>query len=962
MLRKVLGVVKEGLVKFFSMRFLIVLIMILCFSGVMIGRFFYLQILNADNYQEEYIEKIKDSLTLDATRGNIYDRNGKLLAYNRLTYSVVFSDIGTYRTHNQKNQAVLKFVELLQEQGETIESDVPLMLDENGKVVFTAVSEPTRKRFVRDLYGGKAAVEKLLKNKNIDVYELSAPEVYQYMIETYRVDKLTDANKQPVTLDDETTLNLLAVRYAMTASAYTRYKSIVISRNIQPATIAAITELSSYVDGLGIEDDSIRVYNDSIYFSHIIGYTGKASNEELEDLQTKDPAYEAGDIVGKTGIEALMEQELHGTKGSQQIYKDSVGRITEVIGTVDSTAGDDIYLTVDADMTIGIYHLLEQMIAGILVNYIVPYDYESDGTDEKPYIAVKNVYFQLINNNVISIDDLGREDASENEKKIYNEYSHRYRQVCNYLNEELYRSDPTPYEKLSDTYQEYMTFLYSDLLVKELKIVDTSLVNADDSTFRDWKAGKISLKEFLSYAIAHGWVDTSSFDNGDLYNSTDEAYELIINALAEEMERNSSFHKQVYKELIRSEVITGNELCMALFDQGILKEDPDSYEKLKNGNADTAFNFIVEKIRLLEITPAELALDPCSGAVVVTDVKTGEVLALVSYPSYDNNQMSGTVNPTYWNKVQNDLSTPLVCRATQTTIAPGSTFKMVSAIAGLEEGIVESDERVNCNGVFDLVKPNPTCWIGPTGHGNLTVRGALAQSCNVYFYNIGYQLSMVDGSFNAEQGLSVLSKYATMFGLDSTTGIEMNERKPTISFEEPVASAIGQGKNSYSTVQLSRYVTGLASGNLYEMTLVNRIENAAGETVYSHEPVIESKIELKDSTWRDVRSGMYGVTHYVDDTVGTVSSHLSDCVVDVAGKTGTAQENKFRSEHAQFVSYAPYEDPEISVTITIPNGYASGNCAFLATEVYNYIYDEITLEEILAQHAYSISNHEETSD
>lgn len=942
-------------------RLLPLFLVITLLLSALIYRLFQLQIIEADSYQEEYISKIEDTIVLEATRGNIYDRNGKLLAYNELTYSVTFQDVDAYTTQRAKNNAVLEIVRLLDEYGETIVSDIPIGVDEDGRLQFTASSDSSLRRFIRELYGTDK-ISSMLETDGIDAYEQTAEEVFEYLREYYYFSSWKDENGELVEVDYETQLKVLAIRYSLTQSAYTKYQAVTVATNVSTATVAAVMEHSAYIEGLGVEEDSTRVYADSIYFSHIIGYTGKASAEDLETLQESDESYSIGDIVGRTGIESVMELELHGTKGSQEIYKDSQGRILEVISTEEPTVGNDVYLTIDSDMQIGIYHLLEQMIAGILVNYIVSYDYVADGSDSKPPIPVKDVYFALIDNNVLSISDFDGETAGASERQMYAEFSNRLETVSDTVYAELTSASPTAYEDLPDAYQDYMTYIYSNILITSLGIIDAGAVDTEAETYLAWKSGAISLRELIYYAINVGWIDTASLSSEELYSSTDEIYEQIVAAVMDELQNTTAFHKKIYEELIQNEVITGSQLCLALFDQQVLEMDETAYAALQANDAQTAFDFIVSKIQSLEITPAQLALDPCSGAVVVTDVNTGEVLSLVSYPSYDNNEMSGSVDPDYWQQLQNDLSTPLLCRATQTTIAPGSTYKMISAIAGLEEGIIDIDTSVDCTGVYEKVTPNPTCWIGEPGHGTISVVGALAQSCNSFFYDIGYSLSTGSGTFSETEGLSTLAKYAAMFGLDTISGVEMSERQPTVSYEEPVASAIGQGKNSYATVQLARYVTALASGNLYELSLLDKVCDSDGNTVEEYTPELVEEIELDSSTWDIVREGMYAVTHYGGGFVGTVSSHMADCVVDVAGKTGSAQQDKTRSEHAQFVSYAPYDDPEIAVTITIPNGYASGYCAYLAVEIYNYIYGETTLDEIIGQDAYSIGGNSETSD
>ena len=197
--------------------------------------------------------------------------------------------------------------------------------------------------------------------------------------------------------------------------------------------------------------------------------------------------------------------------------------------------------------------------------------------------------------------------------------------------------------------------------------------------------------------------------------------------------------------MIRQNMISGTQLCLILYDQGVLEKDEAQIAALSNGSA-SAYNFVREKIKSLEITPAQLALDPCSGSCVVTNVKTGELLALVSYPGYDNNRLANSVDSEYYSSLSNNLSLPLYNHATQQKTAPGSTFKMVTATAGLTEGIISPGTTILDKGQFEEVANGPKCWIYPSSHGSINVSEALRDSCNYFFYKVGYDLSMVNGA------------------------------------------------------------------------------------------------------------------------------------------------------------------------------------------------------------------------
>ena len=387
----------------------------------------------------------------------------------------------------------------------------------------------------------------------------------------------------------------------------------------------------------------------------------------------------------------------------------------------------------------------------------------------------------------------------------------------------------------------------------------------------------------------------------------------------------------MYKYMIHNDLINGTQLCLALFDQKVLNYDDTAVSGLQSGSI-SAFNFIKEKVKNLEITPAQLALDPCSGSCVITDVKTGELLACVTYPGYDTNRLANTVDSNYYNLLYQDLSNPFYNNATQQTTAPGSTFKMVTATAGLTEGIISPGTTILDKGQFEEVANGPKCWIYPSSHGSINVSEALRDSCNYFFYKVGYDLSMVNGTYNEDHGVEMINKYSSMYGLDSKTGIEIAESKPKQTTEFPITSAIGQSNNSFTTVQLSRYVTAVAnSGTVYNYTLLKQVTDSDGNVLETYEPTIKNTMDnISESTWDAIHSGMKMVVE--------THEQFDGLTVDSAGKTGTAQQVPTRPNHALYVGYAPYNDPEISIATRIAYGYTSANTAELAASVYKYYF------------------------
>jgi len=948
-------IIKYGIKQVVTSRITPMVILFAVMFGALVFRLFQLQIVEGAGYQEEYLESTKREIYTTATRGNIYDCNGIPLAYNELTYSVTVLDNGTYPTGYAKNKMLLRLIRLLDDYDVTLVGDTPLAVLEDDTIVFTTTSESKHRAFLRDFYGLRST--SLLDTHNddnelINRSDITAQEVYEKYIDKYGIgdDSSRSPNTYEYTLEEG--LKLINMRIAMAASSYRKYEAVTLATGLDTSAMMAVKEAAADLSGVDIAEETIRVYNDAYEFAHILGYTGKASTDDLKTLQTDAEEagiadakkYAAGDVVGKAGIEEYMELDLSGTKGTAEIYVDNEGRIIETTSSTAPLAGNDVYLSIDRDLQVGIYHLAEQMVAGILVEKIENVEPDHSRVTKNKVIPIKRVYYQLIGNNILSMSQFDEWDASEVEKNIFSKMEEERSIVMEEIRYELTRDNPIAYNDLDENNQSYTSYILT--LLKNGGYIISDKIDTDDETYKAWVAGTISLKEYLNYAISMNWVDTTRLQIEEKYPTANTIYQVMLDTVMEILKTNSDFCKKIYEILVYDGTITGRELCLALFEQGVLEWNEENVEKLVNGGNNAAYNFIKKTISNLEITPGELALTPSACSVVISDVKTGQAKALVSYPSYDINRLSGTIDAAYYSQLQNDAATPLYNTATQALRAPGSVFKMVSAAAALEEGVYGLTEEifdtgtyVQFNGQYKL-----NCW-NLRGHGPMNVVSALSWSCNYYFGDVGYRLSLEDdGTYSSALGLSKLAKYASMFGFDSKSGIEIYENQPSISDENPIPSAIGQGTHAFANIHLARYATALATkGNMYRFTLLDHVTDSTGNVLKEHEPEIQYTIDLKESTWNALWDGMY---HVVTD--GSAYEPFEDCVTSLAGKTGTAQEATTKPNHARFVCFAPYEDPEIALTITIPNGYTGTNAALLANEVLNFYYGAITLEEIVS--------------
>ena len=550
-------------------------------------------------------------------------------------------------------------------------------------------------------------------------------------------------------------------------------------------------------------------------------------------------------------------------------------------------------------------------------------------------IPINDVYTALIGNSVINIEHFSKAKASDTEKNVLSVFKSRQKTTLGKIKQEL-TSSPEALNTMSDEVLDEFTYIIS--MLKDDQVLLKNEIDTSDSVYQKWKNQKISPKEYLSYCITQHWIDISQLNVDEKYADSTEVYDALCKYILKNIKTDTEFSKIIYQYMITRGEISPRQLCLILFDQGVLDYDDATVNKLKNGSLSPR-DFLMKKIYNIEITPAQLALEPCTGSCVVTDEKTGEILAMVSYPGYDSNKLANGVDSEYFASLQHDKSSPLLNYATQQKTAPGSTFKLVSATAGLAENVITTSDQIRCTGIYNDISNKPKCWIYPGSHGLENVSEAVRDSCNVFFYTVGNRLAQKKtGSYNDANGIDLIQKYAHIYGLDQKTGLEISESKSSVATKYPVMAAIGQSDNNYTTVALSRYVTAVASGKKYNYQLMNKIVDADGKTVKKYKADYEDISDtLTSSQWDAIHSGMREVVSTMDRFQGFD--------IPVAGKTGTAQQTG-HANHGLFVGYAPYDDPEITIAVRIANGYSSHNAATAARNVISYYYKETSMKDI----------------
>ena len=924
-------------------------------SFILLRELFDLQIIQGENYKSEFQTRTTKTRVIKSTRGKIFDRNGKELAKNILSYSVTFEDNGSYETTREKNLTLngvaYRVLQILKENGDSLSNTFHIILDENGNYVFDVEEGFTLNRFRADIYGHPLIDDLKKEEKNATAEEmasyLSGEKGFSIILEgenAYTEEELT-SHGLPKSLSKQEILQIAIIRYQLNTNSFKKYMPVTIATNVSEESVAAIMENQSLLQGIDVVEDSVRQYVDDESMAPILGYTGKASSEELEKLREENPDYSHDAIIGKAGIEQYMETMLQGTDGEETVYVDNLGKVLKIEENtrIEPVSGQDVQLTIDAEWQRGIYQILKQRVAGILLSKIEAvktFDYEGVANASQIIVPIYDVYNALVSNSVIDIEKFDDEGASETEKNLYAKFQQKQQQVFDTIKNRLTGENPPAYKEEDEQMQEYLTYICNTLLRDTLNVISKDAVDTSDETYKAWtKDESISLKEYLTYAASQNWIDISRISPEGEYLDSSEVYQSLTDYIIDYLKTDLQFSKLLYKYMLHEDTISGQELCLVLYEQGVLSKEDDAYEGLASG-ATSAYDFMINKIWKLEIEPAQLALMPCSASAVITDVNTGEVLACVSYPGYDNNRLANNMDTEYYTSLSLDQSSPFFNKATQQATAPGSTLKPLSTIAGMMEGVIDDGTYIECTGKFDLVEPPINCW-NLAGHGALDIRTAIEESCNTYFNMVGYMLGQKDDEqFSETQSLAVLQKYASLIGLDRKTGIELTEAEPHVSDQFAVPSYIGQGTHLYTTSELARYASVLAnSGTVYNLTLLDQVKDSKGEVIQEYEPQVENILDVPQNVWNDIHDGMYRVvqTHEQFNGLG----------MDVAGKTGTAEIDIYHPNHGLFVGYAPASEPKYAIAVRIANGYSSGNACLAANDIFKYIFKLADEETIL---------------
>ena len=577
MIRELFGAIKDFLKEYMSHRLFPLTIVFFILCGILIYRLFILQIVDGQEYLNNFTYKQERTVTVPASRGIIYDKNGKELAYNEISYSVTFGNSEQLESKaaelkmdedELKNKIVHDTIQILERNGDqVIYSDFPISIDENGNLNFT-VEGSALTRFRMEVYA-VSKEEDLKEHANA-----SAEDIFRYLRNNNNAKKNRNFD-----IDDsyskEDALKIMAVRYSLWLNRFQQYVTVKIALNVSEESIAQISENKDELLGMDVQVDSTRVYTDAKYFANIIGYIGNISSDEMAEYNAdlaEEDKYVSTDVVGKAGLEYVLENQLRGKKGSQNLFVDNMGRVLEVVSSSDATAGNDVYLSVDSDLTKFCYDALERELSGIILAHLS--EGNSRGTEKNILIPINDVYFALFDNNTLSMDHIRSENASDNEQSFLGSFESSQSGVLSAVENELLNSD-VAMKDLSEANQEYMEYVY-EMLVKK-KILDVTVIPDNDDMYVAYNTGQtIGLGAYLRYAINQNAINISNFElNSDYYDS-EEIYNALVSNIITELKQDSEFDKLVIKYMIQSGVTSGRQICLMLYDQGVLStEDED---------------------------------------------------------------------------------------------------------------------------------------------------------------------------------------------------------------------------------------------------------------------------------------------------------------------------------------------------------------------------------------------------
>lgn len=887
---------------------------------IIVLRLFSLQIIHGEEYEASITASVSKNLPVPASRGGIYDRYGRPLAINTVAYSVQVDGSLTLELSDTEKQNLSKaLMNWLWENGHQQVNSLPISLSSPYSFTFEGTEDEIEKQENR----WKASIG--LEKRQ---YKMTAEECLAYLYEKYDV----PSNYSP--------------------QQKRAYLSLVMSddRNLMALTLAL--KLNEFGETI---TDELPLDTEAPYAFQFGGNSNREKSwkesmqmekEQLQynSLQTLDylrdffglPEGLPNDLVRDAlGIRYSLYLKRYQQFQSVTIATDVSDKTLAYIEENQDTFPNVVIDTVS----------LREYPEGKYFSHIIGYIRQMTESDYALYKDEVDAQGNPLYSQTDIVGQDGMEKLFERELngvdgKVQIEVDNQGRRMS-----VIDSTEPVPGKDVFLTLDSELQKVAYDTLESELrKAVLKKLTGGGKNSVSTTELFTSMIN--VNHISAQKMLQAEDGTQKAVYDKLKQA----IPTFRPDQDDAVTVAKEFLIDGLEKGTISVRELTLMMIEQGHLPVTEEEKAGIENGAS--PLSLIIKKLSSGEMSPADTGLDPCTGSVFVTQVGTGEVLASVTYPSYDNNELVNTFNNAYYNDLLQDGNTPLVNRPLKQKKASGSTFKMITALAGLETGTITPNTLITDKGLFkDAGLPYARCWIySNTGgtHRAVNVSHALEVSCNYFFYELAYRMGNAENG-TSNQAITTLNEYMAAFGLNDYTGLELDEYGPTMASPankekavktfnpdattsqtrwtdgDTIRTAIGQSINSYTPAQITKYISTLANGGtLYKLHMVDHIQNPDGSLHSEVEETVENVTKFKEENLQAVYEGMYLVTN---GSRGTLRTAFNDLPVKVAAKTGTAEEDKNRSSHTWFVCFAPYDDPQIAITVMIPFGEGSGTPA-----------------------------------
>ena len=902
-------------------RIFVMLCGIIVLFAIIVVRLFSLQVIHGADYEESITASVSKKLPVPAPRGNIYDRYGRPLATNTAAYCVQVDGSVTLEFDKEETQELAAaLTEALWTKGETSTDSLPITKKAPYRFTFDGTEEEQQTRETR--WKNSIGLEKKQR-------DMTAEECLQWLYETYEAPAaFTEAQKRTyVSLCMSDDRNLMALTLAMKLTDFGEE----ITDELPLAKEAPYSfqfngnknREKSWKESMGMDGEEI--YFDSLQtLDYLRDYFGL-------------PEGLPGDLIRSTlGIRYSMYlqryQQFQTVNVATDISDKTLAYVEENQDTFPCVIIDTISLR---EYPQGKYfsHILGY-IRQMTENDYALYQNDVDA-DGNPIYSQTDIVGQD------GMEKLFERELNGTDGQVLIEVDNQGRRMS-----VIDSTEPIPGKDLFLTLDSELQKTAYDALENELrKAVLTKLTTTGKNS--------VSTLELFQSMINVNHISAQDMlyaEEGTVQHTVYLRLKQVHPDFDPEQEDAAEVAKEFLQDALEKGNVTVRELTLMMIEQEHLPVTAQEKADIEAGAS--PLSLIIKKLSNGEMSPADTGLDPCTGSVFVTQVGTGEVLASVTFPSYDNNELVNTFNNSYYNDLLQDGNTPLVNRPLKQKKASGSTFKMITALAGLETETITPETLITDKGIFkDTGIPYARCWIySNTGgtHKDLTVSHALEVSCNYFFYELAYRMGNVTTG-NSANSITTLNEYMAAFGLNNYTGLELDEYGPTMASPankeravktfnpdattsqtrwtdgDTIRTAIGQSINSYTPAQITKYISTLANGGtLYKLHMVDHVQNPDGTLHSKVEETVENVITFKEENLQAVYHGMWLVSN---GERGTLRGIFDDLPIDVAAKTGTAEEDKNRNSHTWFVCFAPYDDPQIAITVMIPFGENSGTPA-----------------------------------